>query len=215
MESVSGTLRVCTAYLPPLDYFAALVAAGRFSVEESETYRKQTFRNRAWIVTSQGVLGLTVPCVKPAGNRTPAGEVRLDMREKWPRTHWRSIVTAYNKSPYFLYYRDEIESIYSRLPQESGAEGPRLVDFNNAFLDFFIGKMRLPATRVEADAPCPEKFVPPLDFSPKSPLLFAFEPYLQTFPSVAEPGRLSILDLLFNAGPEAALRIASARPLHP
>lgn len=220
MEESSDILRVCTAFMPPLDYFAALVRAGRFYVDTDETYRKQTFRNRALIVTSQGVLCLSVPCVKPRGNHTPVSEVRMGAQGNWQREHWRGIVTAYNKSPYFLYYKDELEDFYRRPLRDGDGNLLRLAGFNAGLLDFFIRKLRLPVERIREKPPSlpvgegEKRYVPPMDFSPKSPVKFDFEPYLQTFPCVEDRGRLSILDLLFNLGPEAAFLLESARP-HP
>lgn len=204
--------------MPPLDYFAALVQAGRFYVDTDETYRKQTFRNRALIVTSQGTLCLSVPCVKPLGNGTPVSEVRVSVQGNWQRDHWRGIVTAYNKSPYFLYYKDELEDFYRRPLQDGEGNPLRLAGFNAGFLDFFIRKLRLPVERVRENPSClptgegGKRYVPPMDFSPKCPVKFDFEPYLQTFPCTENRGHLSILDLLFNLGPEAAFFLQSARP---
>lgn len=188
--------------MPPLDYFAALLKAGSFMVDVRETYRKQTFRNRALIVTSQGVQTLSVPCIKTSGNHTPVGEVAVDGGRKWRQNHWRSICTAYNRSPFFLYYRDELEAILYR-PWHT------LPELNEALTDFFIAKLKLPVKRVQALEQ--QAYSLPLDFTDKTPPRYCFDSYLQTFPSPAPSGHLSVLDLLFNTGPEAALFLAGAR----
>ncbi len=195
-------LQLCTAYMPPLDYFASLLKVESFAVDERENYRKQTFRNRALIVTSQGVQVLSVPCIKTAGNHTPVGEVAVDSGKKWQRHHWRSICTAYNRSPFFLYYRDELETIIYR-PWKT------LPELNNALTDFFLAKLKLPVKRVQMPE-YPEGSLP-LDFTDKTPPHYGFDSYLQTFPSAAPLGHVSVLDLLFNTGPEAALILASAQ----
>lgn len=195
-------LRLCTAYMPPLDYFASLLKAESFTVDERENYRKQTFRNRALIVTSQGTQILSVPCIKTTGNHTPVGEVALDGGKKWQRHHWRSICTAYNRSPFFLYYRDELEEILYR-PWKT------LPELNNALTDFFLAKMKLPVKRIQM--PEQSEDSRPLDFTDKIPPRYSFAGYLQTFPSTTPLGHRSVLDLLFNTGPEAALILASAQ----
>lgn len=196
-------LSLPTAYLPPLDYFAAMVQAGEFCIDTHRPWRRQTFANRAYIVTSQGVLTLSVPCGKPRGAQTLDKDVLVCHLEKWQRDHWRGIVTAYNKSPYFLYYRDELEVFYGQTPQ-------RLVDYNNALLDFVIKKLHLPVKRVGAEIDS----LTAIDFGPKQPQKYHFEPYMQTFPCKASLHNISILDLMFNLGPEAVALLQAARPIH-
>lgn len=217
-------LKMSTAYLPPLDFFAALVKNGRFMIDTRELYRKQSFRNRAFIVTSQGPLALSLPCVKPYGKNTQVRKVSVLMTQHWAREHWRSLCTAYNKSPYFLYYRDELESYYMGL--ESGKEremDPGLLEINDFFIDFVIRRLKLDVQRVypspakgldvSGEISIPDgKMVPvSMDFSPKDTCKFEYEPYMQTFISSMPLGHLSILDLLFNVGPEAAYYLGSAR----
>lgn len=198
-------LSLPTAYLPPLDYFAAMVQAGTFFIDGNRPCRKQTFANRACIVTSQGVLNLSVPCTKPHGSHTLDGEILVCNLEKWQRDHWRGIVTSYNKSPYFLYYRDELETFYKKEPQ-------KLVDFNTALLDFIIKKLHLPVTRVKDASEFAEAETVALDFGPRQPEKYHFEPYMQTFPCEAPRHGLSILDLMFNLGPETVVFLQTARP---
>lgn len=203
-------LRLCTAYFPPLDYFAALAKADRFVIDTRENYAKQTFRNRTLIVTSQGVQCLSVPCIKTMGNHTPVAEMKIDANRHWQRDHWRSMCTAYNKSPFFLYYQDELAVLF-------GKRHEKLSDLNTQILDWLLKKLKLPAIRVPAErnesGQDTETYTPPVDFSPKMPPRFSFAPYLQTFPCQSPAGHLSILDLLFNTGPEAALLLQEAREL--
>lgn len=219
-------LKVSTAYLPPLDFFAALVKVGRFYVDTREMYRKQTFRNKGFIVTSQGPLALSLPCVKPYGKNTQVRKVSVLMSEPWAREHWRSLCTAYNKSPYFLYYRDEIEAFYAgmmrgnSLKDENGPDRmPSLVTINNFFIDFAIRKLKLKVDRLSEPDPKENQAgteglsgeVQSFDISPKEACRFEYEPYLQTFPCGMPAGHLSILDLMFNAGPESSYYLESAR----
>lgn len=202
-------LRLCTAYFPPLDYFAAIAQAGVFTIDTQEHYLKQTFRNRCLIVTSQGVQSLSVPCIKTWGNHTPAAQIATDSAKHWQRDHWRSICTAYNKSPFFLYYKDDIAPFFEK-------EYKNLCDLNAQITDLLLKKLKLPVERIsweKTQGEAGKDYTPPLDFSPKKEAKFEFPPYLQTFPCNQAAGHLSILDLLFNAGPESASILQSARSL--
>lgn len=201
-------LRLCTAYFPPLDYFAAIANEERFAIDTREHYQKQTFRNRSLIVTSQGAMSLSVPCIKTLGNHTPVAKMAIDNAKHWQRDHWRSICTAYNKSPFFLYYRDDIAVFFER-------NYVNLCELNFQITDTLLKKLKLPVQRIPWMQTTDEtdSYAPPVNFSPKEAPKFSFPPYLQTFPCKAPAGHLSILDLLFNAGPEAASILQGAQPL--
>lgn len=88
--------------------------ASNIIIEKHETYPKQTFRNRCHIATSAGMQAITVPVKRINGNHTKTGDILIDNSKNWQIQHWRSIETAYNKSPYFLFHRDWIEPLYNR-----------------------------------------------------------------------------------------------------
>ena len=56
-----GYAVVTTAYFPPVEYFMAAAATGHLLIEDSESYVKQSYRNRCRIYACDGILSLTVP----------------------------------------------------------------------------------------------------------------------------------------------------------
>ena len=98
-----------TAYLPPIAYVAALSAQSEALIETQETFPKQTYRNRTEIMTAGGVRTLSVPVVRNNHSRTE--EVGIDYKERWNVIHLRTIAAAYSASPYYLYYKDDLEKI--------------------------------------------------------------------------------------------------------
>ena len=99
-----------TAYFPPISYVAAMLDKQVVVVEQYETFPKQTYRNRAVVATANGLLSLTVPVVRINGNHTYTKDMAICYNENWAVKHWRAIESAYNSSPYFLYYKDEVEA---------------------------------------------------------------------------------------------------------
>ncbi len=190
-----------TAYFPPTIYFALLTTYSTVTIEQYETYPKQTYRNRALILSANGVLPLSIPVIRPQGNHTPIGEITISYKESWFIKHWRAIESAYNSSPFFLYYKDEIENILFN-------PYPKLLDLNTELLRFFIKKLRI-STSIEFS----KDFAPianqPNDFryvlSPKTSYSsIVFPEYYQVFEDrYGFQSNLSILDVLFNLGPEA------------
>ncbi len=205
---------LATAYMPPAAFWVAAKRMAEASqgsdgarpvlrLCRDEYYRKQTYRNRAVILNAQGEQRLSVPVSCPRGPYTKAEDVRICYDKDWQRDHWRSLCTAYNNSPYFLYYRDELEAVLMRARPE------RLWDLNWQLVNFFIRAFGLPWTveavsRREAQGEV-------LAFSDKEPAQWqrfapavGAEAYQNTFmQTVPCPARLSACDLLFNYGPQA------------
>ena len=190
-----------TSYMPPVVYFALLLKCSEIFIETQETFPKQTWRNRATILTSQGVLDLSIPVIKPHGNKTITAEIEIDNTQKWQNNHWRAIEAAYNKSPYFFYYKDKLKALIYN-------DEKLLLNYNNAFLRFF-----LTCFKIEKNIVLTEKYTPSsknddlrqLLTPKKTPLLpleqfpVYYQVFSDRFPFVPN---LSILDLVVNEGPE-------------
>jgi hypothetical protein len=187
--------------MPPVIYFALLLKCKTVVIETQETFSKQTWRNRATILSSQGLLNLSIPVVKPHGNKTITAKIEIDNTQKWQNNHWRAIEAAYNKSPYFFHYKDALQSLIYN-------DEKLLLDYNNAFLRFFLA-----CFKIEKEIVLTEKYIPASEnedlrqlLTPKKTPLLSLEQfpvYYQVF-SDRFPffPNLSILDLAVNEGPE-------------
>jgi hypothetical protein len=177
-----------TAYLPSVSYIAECLQSDNVNIEAFETYKKQTCRNHCHIYGPNGKQKLSVPVIKVNGNHTLTKDIRISYFQIWQKVHWRSIETAYNNSPFFLYYRDYFEPFYVK-------KFDFLLDFNTKILEvLFI------IFRIEKEIDFTDHFENP---SIEEKNLF-FPSYTQVFE--ARSGflpNLSIIDLLFNLGPEA------------
>lgn len=188
------------AYLPSVDQYCHLVNKANTLFEVYETYPKQTCRNRTIIYTANGLLRLTVPVLKPHGNHTMTCDVLLDNHSRWNHIHWKAIASAYGNSPYFLYYKDELEMLYEK------PEG-LLVDFNLKLIHLINHQLRInPAFELTTRYVKTYEGMQDKRNCPKDLLHthLTLAPYTQVFsdrmPFIAN---LSILDLLFNEGPHA------------
>jgi hypothetical protein len=182
-----GTL-LPTAYLPSIIYIAECLRNDEIVIEIFETYTKQTIRNHCSIYGPNGRQKLSIPVVKVHGNHTLTKDIRLSSDHNWQPIHWRSIETAYNNSPFFLYYRDYFEPFYSK-------RFDFLLDFNTKLLEIIFMILRL-----EKEIEFTDHFENRLNDYHK----FIFTPYTQVFsPKSGFLSNLSIIDLIFNLGPEA------------
>lgn len=190
-----------TAYLPSIQYVALLCQNGDAQIEQWEHYVKQSYRNRSRILSSNGPLDLIVPVEKPQGCKTLLKDVRLAYHDRWNAEHWNAIRSAYNSSPFFEYYVDDIEHFFSQ-------QFDFLIDYNTELLDCILNLLKIPHTIMYS-----ENFVPlhtetqdyRYTISPKVPNLGVhFPEYPQVFDyKFGFTPNLSILDLLCNLGPES------------
>lgn len=188
---------ISTAYLPPVSYFQQVKKYQSITVDIFENYLKQTYRNRCCIYSANGKLPLSIPVKKVEGNHTKIKDVEIDYSKPWQRLHWRAIESAYSNSPFFLYYRDDFEPIFSK-------EIKHLVDLNHKLLEIVCKH-----TGIKTKILCSKKYSDPskeiIDlrnkFSPKK----NSEPMQKKYTQVFEDKHgfmedLSIIDLLFNEG---------------
>lgn len=171
-------------------------------MEACESYRKQTWRNRCRILTANGPMDLRVPVIHGGGRLIT--DIRVDWSTPWLRQTEYAIDTAYYSSPFFEYYRDELFSLLDQRPA-------RLWDLNLGIIDFFCRKIGIaphivPTADWQADYE--EDWRDAL--SPKRPSPLPVRPYWQVFRDRFgfTPG-LSVMDLLFNEGPESLQALRS------
>jgi hypothetical protein len=82
--------------------------------EQYESYQKMSFRNRCRIVGAEGVIDLSIPLVRGRDQKALMKEVRISADQSWQSQHWKTIVSCYSRSPWFEFYRDELEGLYRK-----------------------------------------------------------------------------------------------------
>ena len=195
-----------TAYLGNIQYFSKLVNAELVYLEQHEHYQKQSYRNRCNIAGANGVLTLVIPVEKDHGKKMPIRDVRIDYSQAWQQNHWRAILSSYSSSPFFEYYVDDIRPFYKE-------QTPYLFDYNLRFTELILELLLLSSNIILTDTYRVEVEHSEFDYrqsiSPKERLakpdaLFNPTSYFQVFAQrFGFIPNLSIIDLLFNEGPNA------------
>jgi len=189
-------------YLPPVAYFMELNRhKPNIIIEREEHFPKQTYRNRANICSPDGVLTLVVPVMKGSKNHTKIKDVKISYDFNWQRLHWLSLQACYRRSAYFEYYEDDFAVFYD-------AKKPQfLFDYNEELLQLLLKflKINTPISYTETyEAAYPELNDLRSTISPKKEAAIEQRPYFQVFEERnGFLNNLSMVDLLFNQGPQA------------
>lgn len=187
-----------TAYLPNLTYLSALLQTETVVLEAHEHFIRQSYRNRAEVLTSNGRLALTIPLHKQSEKEIISNK-QISYAENWQHQHWRTITSSYKSSPYFEFFEDDLRPFYEQKYE-------LLFDYNSALL-----KTILHILRVKKDITLTNGFEPaPINYTDLRSLSsvgvsdeMMAKPYYQVFADKQGfTSHLSCIDALFNVGLE-------------
>lgn len=193
-------------YLPPVSWFSIFLNENQqIILEKYENFLKQTYRNRTYIFGANGKLPLIIP-IHHNGKREMK-DIEISYSENWQSLHWKSIKTAYQSSPYFEFYEDQLKEIYE-------TEVKSLLEFNLKCLGIILKILK-----TEKEFSFSEEYFKNPDakdfrekFSAKKAPEFSQEEYYQTFSDkLGFLKDLSILDLICNKGPESLTYIKNLK----
>ena len=184
-----------TAYFGPISYYAIFLQYPNCTIELHEHFVKQSIRNRCNIYGANGKLQLTIPKQRKGSDKTIIKEIQISYNQNWQREHWNAIVSCYSSSPFFEYYKDELLPFFEK-------EETLLINFNHK-LQLVILKLLQEKRNIKTTT----KYLHQGNFSDFRGHKWEFK-NLKTYNQVFMEkygfiSNLSIIDLLFNLGPES------------
>ena len=189
-------------YFGTINYIKILFDYSNILIEQYESYQKMSFRNRCMIAGSNGLINLSVPLENGRSQKGLTRDVKISHSTNWRVQHWRSIESAYNRSPFFEFYREGVWAVLEK-------EDTYLLDLNLKILDWLKKVLKLNATICLTDDYRKNYLNGVIDmrnqFPPKNyhNQPFGFR-YTQVFEErIGFIPNLSILDILFCFGPSA------------
>lgn len=184
-------------YFPPISHWKH-ISSNNLQWSIKSRYNKQTLTNRTYIDSSNGELMLTVP-IKHSGKNIPRkfSKIKIDNSSNWKKTHYKSIKICYQSSPFFEFYEDDISFFY-----ESDYEYLHQLNFASINLVCKWINLEMPKENFNVQE---KEFINLIYLSnTKRTRELIDKKYTQTFQvSNGFINDLSILDLIFNCGPDS------------
>lgn len=179
-----------------VQWWVALLQANHVLLDEHEHYQKMTDRNRYKILGANGSILLSVPLSNGRNQRKAMADVEIANETNWQMQHWRGIVSAYNRSPFFFHYQPMLEPIFTK-------NWKYLAQFNSATIFWVMQQLRWSVSVGNTEQWQKEYPANMLDLRGASKLDYDIPVYYQVFSDRLDfQPDLSILDALFNMGPQ-------------
>lgn len=186
-------------YFSPISQFGMIYQSDEIRFETQDNYQKQTYRNRCYIYGANGKQLLNIPIShSKSENKIKTRDIRIEERSHWNKQHYKSLKSAYNSSPFFEFYEDDLLVILNK-------NHKFLLDLNIDTFEFINDALEL-----DLNYKTTTEYLPNTqnDYrglaNVKSSINCNSDSYTQIFDNKhGHIKNLSILDLLFMEGPNS------------
>jgi len=184
-----------SSFFGPIKYYSILFNNKNCIIDVYENYIKQSIRSRCDLYSSNGKLSISVPKIRKNSSKTRMKDIQICYSEDWQKSHWKTLLSCYNSSPFFDFYKEKIEIIFQKKEKF-------LIDLNLKSLEIIKDFLK-----IDRDVVFSKEYINKtecIDLRLKKFLSSELISYDQVFSKhCGFINNLSILDLIFNLGPEA------------
>lgn len=187
------------SYFAPICQFGMIYQSDNIVFEVHDNFQKQTYRNRCYIYGANGKQLLNIP-ISHSKNRlkTKTRDVKIEDGSSWQKQHYKSLKSAYNSSPFFEFYEDDLMALFDKNHRF-------LLDLNLDTFEFINDALELHLNYTKT-----QEYHDSVDHdyrilaNPKVNINYLSNSYTQVFDDkYGHIENLSILDLLFMEGPNS------------
>jgi hypothetical protein len=187
---------------PCISWWMQVMQADTLIFDKAEHFQKMTGRNRYDIAGANNRVRLSVPLVNGRNQHVPMAEVRIFNDTDWQKQHWRTLVSAYRRSPYFEHYEQSLGTLFE-------TEFTHLTDFSMASINWTQQQLKLRFNTTTADTYIKDYPAGITDLRNSKTTAAELPKYYQVFEDrIGFLPDLSILDLLFSEGPFAVQKLS-------
>lgn len=212
-------------YLPWKGVFDLIYRVDVFVFLDDVQYTEHDWRNRNKILTAQGAQWITVPVKNSRRRGQLIYEAEIENRVNWQRKHYNSFQANYARAPYFKQFKWIIEDIFmehqwTRL-SDLNIYSTKLIAGVLGIRTEFINSLDLNSTGFKEDkvidickklngdyylsGPTAKAYIAPRKFSDQDITLDYISYEYPEYRQLHEPfnHHVTVLDLIFNCGPDA------------
>ena len=101
-------------YFSPISQYGMIFQSDHLEFEAEDNFQKQTYRNRCYIYGANGKQLLNIPITHSKSElKQKTKDILIEEGSNWQKQHYKSLKTAYNSSPFFEFYEDDLMKIFS------------------------------------------------------------------------------------------------------
>ena len=187
-------------YFPNIATFVAMANAEAVIFETDDNFLKQTYRNRCYIYAANGKLGLNIPVIHSQKNRQKYRDVKIFNEDNWQSNHWKSLLSAYRTSPFFEYYEDDLQLLFNQKEDYIFDYNIKCIEVISDCLQMELKTSKTISYQKDIKDITDGWFL----VNAKKEIQQSFHNYTQVFCNKhGYIPNLSILDLIFNEGPNS------------
>ena len=185
-------------YFAPISHWKEIIS-GNIIWELNQNFNKQTLRNRTYIYGPNKILKLSIP-IKHSKESFTLENTLIENDFQWQKDHWKSIQSAYKSSPFFEFYEDGLRNLYFNNYNKLSVFNIECIKLVYEWLDISTKSSFTKTFKEKYNTDIDLRDMAEKNFDDK----FIVKEYIQVFsPNHGFKNNLSILDLVFNQGPNS------------
>mgnify|MGYP000093829696 CR=1 FL=1 len=203
---IEARLTLPLRYFGTVDYYAAMGACAIVTVDDTARYdKRQKGTHRMDIVDTHGLKSLTVPVSRPdnVAGQLHWSDIAVSRHGQWWHVVSETLASAYGRTPFFEFYIDRLRPFFSSSTPDIYPDVATLCHEADTAVRAILG-LDNDITYASQSPVCPTSAALPAITQSDLPI-FPIEYYQVRHDKFGFLPHLSILDLIFNMGPESPL----------